>query len=167
MNEIIINGGEEKNLRLVHNVPSSEITVVRLCGEGAKVVIDEIFICDSKSEIVIVHEAPNTFSSVFSRGAVRKETVSNAAVKILKGMKNSQSVVKQRFVLLENGAKAEAIPALEIEESDVLASHSSSVSPISESGLFYLQSRGFSEYESKKMLVEAVLSLPDGVKWQG
>ncbi|MCF1193439.1 SufD family Fe-S cluster assembly protein, partial [Mangrovimonas sp. AS39] len=96
-----------------------------------------------------MHNSPNTESFVFSRGAVSGEVCSTATVCILKGMKKSKSVVKQRFILLNNSAKASAIPALEIEESDVSAAHSSSIAPLSEKELFYLQSRGFSESESR------------------
>jgi len=166
MSEIIVNAGEEKRLLLVHDSSKSENVVVRLVGEGAKVVVNEIFLSDSKCDIKIVHGAPNTHSFVFSRGAVSKEVGALTTVHIPKGMKKSKSVVKQRFILLNNSAKASATPALEIEESDVVASHSSSVAPLSERELFYLQSRGFSESESRKMLVEAILSLPEGVKWQ-
>ncbi len=166
MSEIVVNAGEEKRLLLVHDTSNSEDVVVRLAGEGAKVLVDEIFLSDSKSVIKIIHGAANTQSFVFSRGAVSKEVGALATVQIPKGMKNSKSVVKQRFILLNSSAKANATPALEIEESDVSASHSSSVAPISEKELFYLQSRGFSESESRKMLVEAILSLPEGVKWQ-
>lgn len=166
MSEIIVNAGEEKRLLLVHDSSKFENVVIRLAGEGAKVIVDEIFISDSKSDVKIVHDSPNTESFVFSRGAVSKEVGAFATVHIPKGMKNSKSVVKQRFILLNNSAKANATPALEIEESDVSAAHSSSVAPLSEKELFYLQSRGFSEVESRKLLVEALLSLPEGVKWQ-
>jgi len=166
MSEIVVNAGEEKRLLLVHDISKSEDVVVRLAGEGAKVFVDEIFLSDSKSDVKIIHEAPNSESFVFSRGAVSKEVGALATVQIPKGMKNSKSVVKQRFILLNNSAKVNATPALEIEESDVVASHSSSVAPLGEKELFYLQSRGFSESESRKLLVEALLSLPEGVKWQ-
>lgn len=166
MSEIVVNAGEEKRLLLVHDSSKSENVVVRLAGKGAKVLVDEIFLSDSKSVIKVIHDSPNTQSFVFSRGAVSRDVGATATVCIPKGMKNSKSVVKQRFILLNNSAKANATPALEIEESDVSASHSSSVAPLSEKELFYLQSRGFSESESRKMLVEAILCLPEGVKWQ-
>jgi len=166
MSEIVVKAGEEKMLLVIHDSPKSENVIVRLSGEGAKVRVDEIFLSDSKSDVKIVHDAPNTESFVFSRGAVSKEVGAFATIHIPKGMKNSKSVVKQRFILLNNSAKASATPALEVEESDVVASHSSSVAPLSEKELFYLQSRGFSEVESRKILVEALLSLPEGVKWR-
>jgi Fe-S cluster assembly scaffold protein SufB len=167
MSEIIVRSGEEKRLLVVHDTSKSENIVVKLSGEGAKVFVDEIFLSDSKSEVKIVHESPNTESFVFSRGAVSEEIGALTTISIPKGMIKSKSVVKQRFILLNNSAKANATPALEIEESDVVASHSSSVAPLNEKELFYLQSRGFSEVESRKILVEALLSLPEGVKWQG
>jgi|GEM_PF-5405250 len=167
MSEIIVSSGEEKRLLFVHDTQKSENVVIRLSGEGAKVFVDEIFLNNAKSEVRIIHESSKTESFVFSRGAVSGEVGALATIHIPKGMKKSKSVVKQRFILLNNSAKAVAMPALEIEESDVTASHSSSVSPLNDKELFYLQSRGFSEVESRKMLVEALLALPEGVKWQG
>jgi Fe-S cluster assembly scaffold protein SufB len=55
---------------------------------------------------------------------------------------------------LSKGARAVAIPSLEIDQPDCRrAAHSSSVGPIDESQLFYLESRGIGPDEARKMIV--------------
>jgi Fe-S cluster assembly scaffold protein SufB len=55
---------------------------------------------------------------------------------------------------LSKGARAVAIPSLEIDQPDCRrAAHSSSVGPIDETQLFYLESRGIGSEEARKMIV--------------
>ena len=55
---------------------------------------------------------------------------------------------------LSKQARAVAIPSLEIDQPDCRrAAHSSSVGPIDESQLFYLESRGIGPEEARKMIV--------------
>ena len=55
---------------------------------------------------------------------------------------------------LSKGARAVAIPSLEIDQPDCRrAAHSSSVGPIDETQLFYLESRGIGAGEARKMIV--------------
>jgi Fe-S cluster assembly scaffold protein SufB len=55
---------------------------------------------------------------------------------------------------LSKGARAVAIPSLEIDQPDCRrAMHSSSVGPIDETQLFYLESRGIAPEEARKMIV--------------
>ena len=44
--------------------------------------------------------------------------------------------------MLSEGAQADSVPTLEIEDNDVRCSHASAVGPIDESQLFYLESQG-------------------------
>ena len=56
--------------------------------------------------------------------------------------------------LLERKARAVAIPRLEIDQPDCRrAAHSSSVGPIDETQLFYLESRGIPPDEARKFIV--------------
>ena len=55
---------------------------------------------------------------------------------------------------LSKQARAVAIPSLEIDQPDCRrAAHSSSVGPIDETQLFYLESRGISPDEARKFIV--------------
>jgi Fe-S cluster assembly scaffold protein SufB len=60
---------------------------------------------------------------------------------------------------LSKQARAVAIPSLEIDQPDCRrAAHSSSVGPIDESQLFYLESRGIGAAEARKMIVLGFLA---------
>jgi Fe-S cluster assembly scaffold protein SufB len=55
---------------------------------------------------------------------------------------------------LSRGARAVAIPSLEIDQPDCRrAAHSSSVGPIDETQLFYLESRGIPPDQARKFIV--------------
>ena len=60
-------------------------------------------------------------------------------------------------MLLNPGARADANPQLEIENNDVRSSHSASVGQMSEDKLFYLESRGISRSDARKLLVAGFL----------
>jgi len=61
-------------------------------------------------------------------------------------------------MLLDRKARSVAIPSLEIDQPDVRrASHSSSVGPIDESQLFYLETRGLPADLARKSIVLSFL----------
>ena len=59
--------------------------------------------------------------------------------------------------MLDRTAKVDAIPGLEIKTNDVKASHSATVSRVTEEDLFYFGSRGIAEREARRMFVEGFL----------
>ncbi len=169
--ELVIPAGEKRQIVLVHDAPESSQRVIRLAGEGAEVVVDEIFMSVSvKSQLTIIHDAMRTKSRVNARGVVGKaqNTVSHAKIVIPKHGQLSDSFVSQHFLLLDDSAQVEAIPSLEIEADEVKASHSATISPIDAEKIFYLASRGVSESEARKLIIEGFLKLPKGheYKWQ-
>jgi Fe-S cluster assembly scaffold protein SufB len=110
---------------------------------------------------------------VTARGVVGKaeNTVSHAKVVIPKHGQLSDSFVEQKFLLLDGSAQAEAVPSLEIEADEVKASHSATISPLDAEKMFYLASRGVSDSEARKLIIEGFLKLPEGhehllEKWQ-
>ena len=58
-------------------------------------------------------------------------------------------------LLLDNTSQAFAKPELDIKNSNVVCTHSSTTSTLDEDQIFYIQSRGLSYQESVNMLVEA------------
>lgn len=164
MEEITINAGERKSLVLIHDSPESKQQTVRLAGDAAEVIIDEIFLDgNAKSDLTIIHDARHTVSRVNTRGVVGKQQLTKSHVNIImpKHAQLSDSDVSQRFLLLDNSAKADARPALEIEANEVKAAHAAMVSPIDETKLFYLTSRGLSQEEAKKLIIEGFLQVPE------
>ncbi len=171
MSELIIPAGEKRHVVLVHDSPERVEQIIRLAGEGAEVLVDEIFLSGVQSNLTIVHDAMRTKSRVNARGVVGKAqtVVSHAKVVIPKHGQLSDSFVGQHFLLLDDSAQAEAIPSLEIEADEVKASHAATISPLDSEKIFYLTSRGVSESEARKLLIQGFLKLPEGyedLKWQ-
>jgi Fe-S cluster assembly protein SufD len=59
-----------------------------------------------------------------------------------------------RNIKLSADAWAHSVPNLEIETDDVVCSHASTVSPVDEDQLFYLESRGVPTTIAERLLVE-------------
>ena len=91
-------------------------------------------------------------------------TINHNAQSLFKGMirineeaAHSSSFLSGRSILLDKGAKSDAIPGLEILTNDVKATHSASVAQIDEEQIFYLGSRCLSRSEAERIIVEGFL----------
>ncbi len=139
-----------------------------LNGRGSLAEGFEIFFTDGKQkydfETNLIHNSPDSTGSTQARGVLKGESQSifKGMIKIINAARNSRSYLAHHAMLLERTAKSDAVPSLEIENNEVRATHSASVAQIDEEQLFYLQARGLSPDESKKMVVlgffEPVLS---------
>ena len=58
-----------------------------------------------------------------------------------------------RNLVLTEGAAAESVPNLEIEADDVQCSHASTVGPIDDDQLYYLETRGVPPEEAERLIV--------------
>jgi Fe-S cluster assembly protein SufB/Fe-S cluster assembly protein SufD len=160
-----------------------------LNGRGSFAEGFEIFFTDGRQrydyETNLVHNSPDSTGSAQARGVLKGESQSifKGMIKIVNPAKNSRSYLAHHAMILERTAKSDGIPSLEIDNNEVRATHSASVAQIDEEQLFYLEARGLSRDEARKMIVlgffEPVLSrvpieqtregarfMIDG-KWQG
>ena len=67
---------------------------------------------------------------------------------------NSKGCEKQEAIILGSKAEADAIPHLEVENSNVKCSHSSTIGKIDNDKMFYLMSRGLNEKEARNQIIE-------------
>jgi Fe-S cluster assembly protein SufD len=90
------------------------------------------------------HRAPKTTSRLLYKGAVanRSRAVYSGLIRVEKGARGTNAFQTNRNLVLHEGAHAESVPNLEIEDNDVRCSHASAVGPISADQRFYLESRG-------------------------
>jgi Fe-S cluster assembly protein SufD len=93
---------------------------------------------------VQAHTGPKTVSDLLFKGAVANtsHSVYTGLIRIEKGAVGANAFQTNRNLVLDDGAHADSVPNLEIEESDVRCSHASAVGPIDEEQRFYLESRG-------------------------
>jgi Fe-S cluster assembly scaffold protein SufB len=107
----------------------------------------------------VSHSSNSTESEVVMRGVA--EDSSSTSFKGLVGVESngrgSRSSLEQQILLLDEEARAETDPILEIRNNDVECSHSAAVRQLAESKLFYLMSRGISRRKAKSTMVMGFL----------
>jgi Fe-S cluster assembly protein SufD len=90
------------------------------------------------------HRAPRATSELLFKGAVanHSQAVYSGLIRVEKGAAGTNAFQTNRNLVLHEGARADSVPNLEIEDNDVRCSHASAVGPISEDQRFYLAIRG-------------------------
>jgi Fe-S cluster assembly protein SufD len=101
------------------------------------------------------HVAPKTTSDLLFKGAVEDQSrsVYTGLIHIGKHAKGSAAFQTNRNIKLSEGAWAESVPNLDIENNDVRCSHASAVGPIDEEQRFYLESRGVPTAVAERLIV--------------
>jgi Fe-S cluster assembly protein SufB len=103
----------------------------------------------------IIHVAPNTTSAIISKSISKGggRTSYRGQLKVYPGAENAKSTVRCDALLLDEDSRSDTYPLMEIDEDNVTIGHEATVSRVGEEQLFYLQSRGISETEATKMIV--------------
>ncbi len=134
-----------------------------LQGDGASAEhVDVVFGNNNQAfdiTVNILHRSPNTRGRVLAK-SVLKDTAKSlfkGMIGIGKQAKGAESYLAGHAILLDKGAKADAIPGLEIENNEVKATHSASVAQMDEEEVFYLMSRGMSRSTAKRVIVEGFI----------
>ena len=110
--------------------------------------------------MTINHIGRNTTSDVFMKGAVEDhaQSVFTGLLRIEKDAVRTSAFETNRNLVLSEHAKAHSVPNLEILCNDVVCGHGSSVGPLEQEHLYYLQSRGISRPRAERMLVRGFFS---------
>jgi len=100
------------------------------------------------------HAAQDTRSDLLFKGVVANEahSVYSGLIRVEKGARGTNAFQTNRNLVLSEGAHADSVPTLEIEDNDVRCSHASAVGPIDESQLFYLESRGVPTAAAERLI---------------
>jgi Fe-S cluster assembly protein SufD len=101
------------------------------------------------------HAAPDTTSDLLFKGAVegRSRSVYTGLIKVRPDARGTNAFQTNRNIKLSEGAWAESVPNLEIENNDVRCSHASAVGPVDEEQRFYLESRGVPPAVAERLIV--------------
>jgi len=102
------------------------------------------------------HVGRDTTGQLLSKGVLmdRARTYMKGLIQIEKTAIGTDSFLGEFGMNLSKAARAVAIPSLEIDQPDCRrAAHSSSVGPIDETQLFYLESRGIPPDDARKFIV--------------
>jgi FeS assembly protein SufD len=107
----------------------------------------------------LIHLGHNSRGRVLVKSVMKDTSKSlfKGMIKIEKDAKAAESYLAGHAILLDKGAKSDAIPGLEIQTNEVKATHSASVAQLDESQLFYLMCRGLSRDGAKREIVNGFL----------
>jgi Fe-S cluster assembly protein SufD len=109
--------------------------------------------------VVARHEAPQCYSNLLYKGAIQDHarTVFFGNLVVPPGAPGTDAYQTNRNLVLNDGARADTIPFLEIETAEVRCSHAGAVGRVDDEHLFYLRSRGIGEAEAKRLIVMGFL----------
>ena len=139
---------------------------VHLSGEGADGELFGLYFADAgqhlEQRVYLHHQAANTRGRVNYKGALQGKgahTVWVGDVLIGRDAAGTDSYEQNRNLVLSEGTRADSIPNLEIETGDILgAGHASATGRFDDEQLFYLQARGITEDEARRLVVLGFLT---------
>lgn len=131
---------------------------VNLNGKGAKCNWHLASLTGGESKKVfetsVFHEVAETEALMSNYGIARdsgKLTFSGTS-HIKNGAKKANTRQEAKIIVFDDTSDGKALPILKIDENDVSASHAAIVGRLNEQHLFYLESRGISEEDAKRII---------------
>ena len=136
-------------------------TNVRYAGPGGFAEAIGVYFADAgqhqEHRLFIDHGPPNCVSNVEYKGALQGDsahTVWIGDVLIRSSAEGTSTYELNRNLILTDGARADSVPNLEIETGEIIgAGHASATGRFDDEQLFYLQSRGITEDEARRLVV--------------
>jgi Fe-S cluster assembly protein SufD len=156
-----------RNSFLRHSIASLGGDLIRITpvttfqGPGSEVEMNGVYFADAGQHIenrpFVDHAAPNCKSRVTYKGALqgkKAHTVWIGDVLIRVVAEGTDSYELNRNLLLTDGARADSVPNLEIETGEIEgAGHASASGRFDDEQLFYLQARGISADDARRLVV--------------
>jgi Fe-S cluster assembly scaffold protein SufB len=137
-------------------------TIVSLADEHAKYIGSGVVITNStncNNSLKVNHIAPSAVSDcsfkTVSRG--NANVTFNGKILVEKNCSNSVSNQISKGLIMNEEARVNLIPKLEINNDDVICSHGAASGKPDENVLFYLTSRGISREEAEKIYIQGFL----------
>lgn len=121
-----------------------------------------------EQRLLVDHAVPNCRSNVMYKGALQADPDSDRPeartawvgdVLIRSDAQGTDTYEVNRNLLLTEGARADAVPNLEIETGEIAgAGHAATVGRFDDEHLFYLMSRGIPEEEARRLIIRGFFS---------
>ncbi|MDP7274989.1 MAG: Fe-S cluster assembly protein SufD [Planctomycetaceae bacterium] len=132
---------------------------VRLDGRGAHAEVNGLSFATGRQRMSYYtqqsHHAPDTSSDLLYRTVLRDNSrgVWRGMIRVDPEAQKTDGYQRNDTLLLSPDARIDAIPGLEIEADDVRCTHGATAGRVNAGQVFYLMSRGLSEYEAMHMIV--------------
>lgn len=149
--------------RVIYNkfsINSGDYIYTLLDGEYSNVVINNSVVNndDTKMKFVIEHNNTNTSSNLSNHGVNNSSGTLyfNVDSKINRSTSLACADQENKIINLVKG-DSKILPNLLVDNYDVSASHSAYISDFDKESMFYLKSRGISDNEARRLLLEGFL----------
>jgi Fe-S cluster assembly protein SufB len=146
--------------RLTMKYPS-----IWLRGEGATAEVISVAVAGKGQHqdtgAKAIHLAPNTRSRIISKSISKDggRTTYRGQLKVVPGATGVVASVRCDALLLDEGARSDTYPYIDIQEDDTTMTHEATVGKISQDQVFYLMSRGLTENEATNLVVQGFLEV--------
>ena len=141
--------------------------LVRICsdtdyrGPGGELTMLGLYFVDSgqhlEHRVFVDHSQPNCYSRVTYKGALQGKDSHSVWIGdclIREAADGTDTYELNRNLVLSEGAKADSVPNLEIENGEIIgAGHASATGRFDDEQLFYLMSRGIAEADARRLVV--------------
>ena len=131
-----------------------------LIGEGAQGRMSGFYFTDGTQHLdhdtQQNHLAPHCTSDLLFKGALKgkSRSVWQGMIYVAPGAQKTDGYQANRNLVLDDQARADSIPGLEILADDVRCTHGATVGKLEQEPLFYLKSRGIPQKEAEQLVVE-------------
>ena len=141
--------------------------LVRICsdtdyrGPGGELTMLGLYFVDSgqhlEHRVFVDHSQPNCYPRVTYKGALQGKDAHSVWIGdclIREAADGTDTYELNRNLVLSEGAKADSVPNLEIENGEIIgAGHASATGRFDDEQLFYLMSRGIAEADARRLVV--------------
>jgi FeS assembly protein SufD len=144
-----------------NSVTNNENTLV---SDGSRASINNVYFADGDRKMdigfKINHQGRHSTSEIESKGVLkdRAKKVFRGDLYFQKGAGQAKGSESEEVLLLDKTVDSDSIPALFCEEDNVEGEHAVSAGQIDQQRLYYLMSRGMTEAEAKRMMIEAAFN---------
>ena len=164
--KIVLGAGESLKATFVA-LPGADADLaltVELTGEGAELDAAGLFVCRADEHVSIRmnvrHLAGGCKSNQLFRGVAdgRSNVCFNGLIYVQQDAQKTEAYQSCNTLLLNEGARVQTDPQLEIYADDVICSHGAAIGYLSADELFYMRSRGIPEEEARRLQILSFLS---------
>lgn len=110
-------------------------------------------------DISFLHKSGHTFADMQNYGVIIDDSklFFSGTSAIFENMSRAETHQTAKIIIFDDKAMAKADPVLAIHHNDVAASHAATVGKVNSDHLFYMQSRGISELDTKRLITKGYL----------
>lgn len=132
-------------------------------GSGTETRLNGAFLPEENQQIdnhtLLDHQQPHTFSQENYKGILfaRSSAIFNGKIYVDRKAQQTNAFLNNSNLLLDDTARMDTKPELEIYADDVKCSHGSATGDLEDEAMFYLRSRGIGEDRARAMLIHAFL----------